>query len=257
MATGTAEVPAVYSRLPPRGKERERRESRVRSPASPAFDRRRVGSASPSRRTAALGAISASVMPATDRGLAHRKAVIEAVEEGTGREIHARAAKEYWSRLEGLGLLERAAEAAASAAEADTPDSKVFYLKMRADHLRYVAEFVEAGNGSTPLLRSEDAGTTAALAAAVDAACSAYEEACRMAEKSLPAAHPVRLGTAFNTAIFQYEVLQKPDLAAHTAQSATDLAEAEVKLGIVVSPEAIYMMQLLRDTLALWEAHDE
>lgn len=232
---------------------------RAGSPASPILDRRRAGSVSPRRMVhgAVAGTAAASVMPATDRGLARRRAVLEAAEQGTGKEIHARAAKEYWSRLEGLGLLDRAADAATSAAEANTPDSKVFYLKMRADHLRYVAEFIEMGNASTPAPESEETEATDAIAVAADAARSAYEEACRIAEKSLPAAHPVRLGTALNAAIFQHEVLQNPDLAACTARSATDAAEAEVKQGILVLPEAIYLTQLLRDTLALWEAHEE
>merc|ERR1712186_242177 len=96
--------------------------------------------------------------------------------------------------------------------KASTGESKVFYLKMKADYYRYIAEFTEG-----------DKKTKAAENARV-----AYSEAQAVAEKGLAVTHPIRLGLALNFSVFQYEVLQNPDEACKMARTAFEDAIAEL-----------------------------
>merc|ERR1711933_558359 len=76
-------------------------------------------------------------------------------------------------------------------------ESKVFYVKMKADYYRYIAEFTDG-----------DKKTQAAESAKL-----AYAEATSVAEKDLVVTHPIRLGLALNYSVFMYEVLSNPDEA--------------------------------------------
>merc|ERR1712113_277077 len=91
-------------------------------------------------------------------------------------------------------------------------ESKVFYLKMKADYYRYIAEFSDG-----------DKKTKAAESARL-----AYEDAQKVAEKDLVVTHPIRLGLALNYSVFQYEVLSNPDEACKMARTAFEDAIAEL-----------------------------
>eukprot|EP01063_Lacrimia_lanifica_P026941 TRINITY_DN3718_c0_g1_i1.p1 TRINITY_DN3718_c0_g1~~TRINITY_DN3718_c0_g1_i1.p1 ORF type:complete len:281 (+),score=116.51 TRINITY_DN3718_c0_g1_i1:1135-1977(+) len=52
----------------------------------------------------------------------------------------------------------------------------------------------------------------------------AYREAAALAEKHLPAAHPLRLGVALNRSILAYEIMKSPDEGVTIAKQAFDLA---------------------------------
>ncbi|KAF4378238.1 hypothetical protein CsatB_015315 [Cannabis sativa] len=166
---------------------------------------------------------------------------IEQKEETRGNAEHVSTIKEYRSKIENelasicgdiLDLLEKKLVPSATAAE-----SKVFYLKMKGDYHRYLAEFQ---NGSD---RKEAAENT----------LSAYKAAQDIATTELPPTHPIRLGLALNFSVFYYEILNSPDRACTLAKQAFDDAIAELDtLGEESYKDSTLIMQLLRDNLTLW-----
>ncbi|KAJ2382551.1 hypothetical protein GGI05_005618, partial [Coemansia sp. RSA 2603] len=91
-------------------------------------------------------------------------------------------------------------------------ESKVFYLKMKGDYLRYIAEFA-----------TEDERKNAA-----DDSLKAYKDATDVANTELAPTHPIRLGLALNFSVFYYEILNSPEKACHLAKQAFDDAIAEL-----------------------------
>ena len=87
--------------------------------------------------------------------------------------------------------------------KASDAESKVFYLKMKADYYRYLAEINDGDKKS-------QAANNAKLA---------YEEAQKVAEKDLVVTHPIRLGLALNFSVFQYEARDLSMLRARAEQS--------------------------------------
>ncbi|XP_031117582.1 14-3-3-like protein B [Ipomoea triloba] len=165
---------------------------------------------------------------------------IEQKEESRGNEDHVNAIREYRSKIEKelsnicdgiLKLLDSRLIPSASA-----PDSKVFYLKMKGDYHRYLAEFK----------------TTAERKEAAESTLSAYKAAQDIAAELAPT-HPIRLGLALNFSVFYYEILNSPDRACNLAKQAFDEAIAELDtLGEESYKDSTLIMQLLRDNLTLW-----
>lgn len=116
-------------------------------------------------------------------------------------------------------------------------ESQVFYMKMKADYFRYLAEFT----------------TGAENEAHKQGASASYEEA-RSVAAALQPAHAIVLGLALNLSVFYYEVCRKPDDAMRTARSAFDQATANMNYGQSAEElmEAQDIMGLLQDNLALW-----
>jgi len=115
-------------------------------------------------------------------------------------------------------------------------ESKVFYLKMKGDYYRYLAEVAVEE-------RDED----------VDKSSKAYQEALDIAKNKMSTTHPIRLGLALNFSVFYYEILNKPDKACHLAKQAFDEAIAELDtLNEDSYKDSTLIMQLLRDNLTLW-----
>lgn len=120
---------------------------------------------------------------------------------------------------------------------ASSGESKVFYLKMKGDYHRYLAEF------KTGQDRKEAAEHT----------LLAYKAAQDIALVDLAPTHPIRLGLALNFSVFYYEILNSPDRACHLAKTAFDDAIAELDtLGEESYKDSTLIMQLLRDNLTLW-----
>ncbi|KAJ9506194.1 hypothetical protein QJQ45_000744 [Haematococcus lacustris] len=132
---------------------------------------------------------------------------------------------------------------------ASTGESKVFYLKMKGDYHRYLAEFKIGAD------RKEAAEHT----------LLAYKAAQDIALVDLPPTHPIRLGLALNFSVFYYEILNSPERACHLAKQASinfssqaqlvafDEAIAELDtLGEESYKDSTLIMQLLRDNLTLW-----
>ncbi|PQQ17087.1 14-3-3-like protein A [Prunus yedoensis var. nudiflora] len=131
-----------------------------------------------------------------------------------------------------LNLLESHLIPSASSAE-----SKVFYLKMKGDYHRYLAEFKTGGE------RKEAAEST----------LLAYKSAQDIALAELAPTHPIRLGLALNFSVFYYEILNSPDRACNLAKQAFDEAISELDtLGEESYKDSTLIMQLLRDNLTLW-----
>jgi 14-3-3 protein epsilon len=121
-------------------------------------------------------------------------------------------------------------------------ESKVFFLKMLGDYHRYVAEFA-----------SEDYGKAAA-----EKALEAYQSASEIADESLAASHPIRLGLALNFSVFYYEIIQAPDRACALAKQAFEdsIAELDSLSDESYNNDSTLIMQLLRDNLTLWTEGD-
>jgi len=168
--------------------------------------------------------------------------VISSIEQKTeGSERKQSMAKEYREKVEKelkeicqdvLCLLDKFLIAKASNAE-----SKVFYLKMKGDYFRYLAE-VATGDDR---------------AGVVDDSQKSYQDAFEIAKSDMQPTHPIRLGLALNFSVFYYEILNSPDKACSLAKQAFDDAIAELDtLNEDSYKDSTLIMQLLRDNLTLW-----
>lgn len=119
---------------------------------------------------------------------------IEQKEEAKGSEEHVAAIKEYRSKVEAelsticdtiLKLLDSHLIPSSTSGE-----SKVFYLKMKGDYHRYLAEFKAGAE------RKE----------AAEATLHAYKHAQDISTTELASTHPIRLGLALNFSVFYYEI---------------------------------------------------
>jgi len=120
-------------------------------------------------------------------------------------------------------------------------DATVFYLKMKADYFRYLAEFAEEVTRDTYASSAEDA----------------YKKATKDAEGLAPT-HPIRLGLALNFSVFLYEVQTKSEEACTLAKQAFDDAIAELDtLDEESYKDSTLIMQLLRDNLTLWTTEED
>ncbi|NP_001105677.2 hypothetical protein Zm00014a_001064 [Zea mays] len=166
---------------------------------------------------------------------------IEQKEESRKNEEHVNLIKEYRAKIEAelsnicdgiLKLLDSHLVPSSTAAE-----SKVFYLKMKGDYHRYLAEF------KTGPERKESAEST----------MMAYKAAQDIALAELAPTHPIRLGLALNFSVFYYEILNSPDKACNLAKQAFDEAISQLDtLGEESYKDSTLIMQLLRDNLTLW-----
>jgi len=122
--------------------------------------------------------------------------------------------------------------------KATNHESKVFYLKMKGDYYRYLAEVAQAKSERDTVLGSSK---------------EAYQEAFTVAKEKMQPTHPIRLGLALNFSVFYYEILSSPDQACHLAKQAFDDAIAELDtLNEDSYKDSTLIMQLLRDNLTLW-----
>jgi len=118
-------------------------------------------------------------------------------------------------------------------------ECQVFYLKMIGDYYRYLTE----------AFPSDDYKSN----------CSKhYEDAMNIAEKTLEATHPTRLGLALNYSVCHYEILNQPKDACALAKKAFDEAIEKLdSLSDVSYRDSTLIMQLLRDNLTIWNQSDD
>jgi len=122
-------------------------------------------------------------------------------------------------------------------AKATNPESKVFYLKMKGDYFRYLAE-VASGDERTKIVSDSQ---------------EAYQAAFDISKSEMTPTHPIRLGLALNFSVFYYEILNSPERACFLAKQAFDDAIAELDtLNEESYKDSTLIMQLLRDNLTLW-----
>jgi 14-3-3 protein epsilon len=171
---------------------------------------------------------------------------VEQKESGKGNTENADRAKTYREKVEAelddickkiLDLLDNNL-----IKNAQSGESKVFYLKMKGDYFRYIAEY-----------KTEDAKSGASTSAH-----DAYKAAMEAATSELIVTHPIRLGLALNFSVFYYEVLGNPDEACKMARQAFEDAIAELdNVSEDSYKDSTLIMQLLRDNLTLWTADEQ
>ncbi|XP_074047687.1 14-3-3 protein sigma [Macrotis lagotis] len=151
--------------------------------------------------------------------------------------------REYRQKVEGelrdvcgavLGLLDTHLIRDAGEAE-----SRVFYLKMKGDYYRYLAEVAQGDDKKR----------------AIDSARAAYQEAMDIGKKEMLPTNPIRLGLALNFSVFHYEIANSPEEAVALAKTTFDEAMADLHtLSEDSYKDSTLIMQLLRDNLTLWTA---
>jgi 14-3-3 protein epsilon len=113
---------------------------------------------------------------------------------------------------------------------------EVFYLKMKGDYYRYMAE---AGDAEE-IQKSFEAYTHASEAA-----------------KSLPVNNPIRLGLALNFSVFYYELKKEPTKACELAKTTFDEALPTLEeLDERAYKEATSILGLIKDNLTLWTSEE-
>uniref|UniRef100_A0AAR2K7E3 14-3-3 domain-containing protein n=1 Tax=Pygocentrus nattereri TaxID=42514 RepID=A0AAR2K7E3_PYGNA len=116
------------------------------------------------------------------------------------------------------------------------PESKVFYLKMKGDYYRYLAEVASGDDRKATIDNSQDA----------------YQKAFDISKTEMQPTHPIRLGLALNFSVFFYEILNSPEKACSLAKQAFDEAIAELDtLNEESYKDSTLIMQLLRDNLTV------
>ena len=126
---------------------------------------------------------------------------------------------------------------------AEDDEAKVFYLKMKGDYNRYVAEYA---TGDLKQKVSEDALNF--YKAAVEAA------------KSLPAIHPIYLGLSLNFSVFYYEVINDHETACKIAKDTLDHANNEnpnIDEDDETQRDAVSILNLLKENLEMWKLEAE
>ncbi|CAL8338844.1 14-3-3 protein beta/alpha-A isoform X1 [Gadus morhua] len=121
-------------------------------------------------------------------------------------------------------------------------ESKVFYMKMKGDYYRYLAE-VAVGEEKDTIVTSSQ---------------KSYSEAMDLGKEKMQPLHPIRLGLALNFSVFYYEILNSPEMACKLAKNAFDEAITELdSLKEDSYKDSTLIMQLLRDNLTLWAADSQ
>ncbi|CAL9201180.1 unnamed protein product [Musa hybrid cultivar] len=187
---------------------------------------------------------------------------IEQKEEGRGNHDHVAAIRGYRSRIESelasiCGGILRLLDSRLIPAAAAAADSKVFYLKMKGDYYRYLAEFKTGSERKDAAENTFSAYKTAqvlflqTLIRFIPRHLYGIWQDVALAE--LAPTHPIRLGLALNFSVFYYEILNSSDKACDLAKQAFDEAIAELDtLGEESYKDSTLIMQLLRDNLTLW-----
>ena len=120
---------------------------------------------------------------------------------------------------------------------AQNTETKVFYMKIKADYYRYHCEFAEND----------------AFEEAKDNAERIYKEAYDLALKDISIYNSIRLGLALNYSVFEYEIMDNKNDAYNIAQKAYDEVMKVVDdLEKDRTSENLLLIQLLKENLNLW-----
>lgn len=127
-------------------------------------------------------------------------------------------------------------------------ESKVFYLKMKGDYYRYLAEVASDEVQKEKVITNSE---------------KAYKDAFETTKNgiegqgSMKPTHPIRLGLALNFSVFYYEIRTDHEKACSLAKEAFDNAIAELDtLNEDSYKDSTLIMQLLRDNLTLWTSDE-
>ena len=118
----------------------------------------------------------------------------------------------------------------------------VFYLKMKGDYYRYLAEFTTSDTRKNVMENS----------------CESYKLANEVAKENMVPINAIRLGLALNFSVFYYEIMSQPDKACKMAKEAFDDAIQELdKVKDDSYKDTTLILQLLRDNITLWTSDKE
>ncbi|CAI2372788.1 unnamed protein product [Moneuplotes crassus] len=126
----------------------------------------------------------------------------------------------------------------------NTSDSeeKVAYLKMKATYLEYISEFAKASDKYNTVQECKNC----------------YEEAQEIAERDLEPIHPTRLSLFLNFSMFNYEILNEPQIACDMTKNVLDSTISELEhRSNEYSKDSARIIQLFRDSLTLWNSDME
>jgi len=122
--------------------------------------------------------------------------------------------------------------------EAD--ECQVFYKKMIGDYYRYLTECFSSNEEYKKQCQEN------------------YQAAMDLAESTLQATHPTRLGLALNYSVCYYEILNEKKKACTLAKNAFDAAIEKLdSLNDISYKDSTLIMQLLRDNLTIWNSANE
>ena len=123
--------------------------------------------------------------------------------------------------------------------KAKEDEAKVFYIKMKGDYYRYIAEYAEGDEKEK----------------VANGAMTAYEEAQKIS-KGLPTLNPIALGLILNFSVFYYEVKNDRDTAIKLAEEAVAKAEPELANQDEENEElkdVVSIFNLLKENLEMWK----
>ena len=122
-------------------------------------------------------------------------------------------------------------------------EARIFYLKMKADFYRYMAE-VEEDNTKVKELKSQSEKT--------------YANVMEMVQTDLVPTNPVRLGLVLSSSVFLYEILHEHQRALTMAQAAFDEAIEHIdSLNDEQYKDSTLILRLLKDNLTQWTGDTE
>merc|ERR1712002_1187048 len=104
-------------------------------------------------------------------------------------------------------LVSKAVEAVKETGSPEKAESAVFYLKMKGDYYRYLAEVASEKSEKDDI---------------VNKASEAYQSAYKVSTENLKSTNPIRLGLALNFSVFYYEIQSLPKKACELAKTAFD-----------------------------------
>ena len=121
--------------------------------------------------------------------------------------------------------------------KASSEESKVFYLKMKGDYYRYLAEITTGDKNKEVANNSRNS----------------YKEASDLAE-NLACTNPIKLGLALNYSVFFYEVMNDPKTAVKIANEAFDVAIHQLeKIEDDQYKDSTTILQLLKENIDMWK----
>ena len=124
---------------------------------------------------------------------------------------------------------------------AEDPDSKVFYMRLKGDHYRYLAEISK--NKEKEYNK------------AIEDAEKIYKEAYEIANKELPVLNNTRIGLCLNFAVFYYEVKGNKKEGCKIAKKAfEDSMKYLDELEKNKLKDVLLLIQLLKENLIFWSS---
>jgi hypothetical protein len=123
--------------------------------------------------------------------------------------------------------------------KAEDAESKVFYLRLKGDHYRYLCE----------ITKDKDFEKNIELAE------KAYKEAYEISEKNLPFINSTRVGLCLNMAVFYYEVKGDKKEGCKIAKKAFEESMKYLDdLEKFKSKDVLLLIQLLKENLIFWSS---